>query len=260
MSNEWIEPVAGFELSQEESIVTEQYQVEKLASQGLDASLFGDHVDPSFYIGIGIRVGIASGISAEGNVNMLSRIVQHRPVVLGESLMSKGKIVSVEDVPRGWRISTDVWFEGSNGERAVSVPRVSLKPDPLKAGSRGAGERPAPVVEEADMLKVVSEHRLTPEGTKAYSSEGNAIHYEMGAANLAGFKAPIIGGGQGVHFLMAAIWARGLEQVDLDIYFRRPIFWDDTIAVGTSSDMSAVASLREGKVLTEMKVNNRHEL
>ena len=54
MSNEWIEPVVGFELSQEESIVTEQYQVEKLASQGLDASLFGDHVDPSFYIGIGI--------------------------------------------------------------------------------------------------------------------------------------------------------------------------------------------------------------
>ncbi|MBT6891223.1 MAG: hypothetical protein HOA25_06965 [Gammaproteobacteria bacterium] len=109
------------------------------------------------------------------------------------------------------------------------------------------------------MLKLVSEHRLTPEGTKGYSSEGNAIHYEMAAANLAGFRAPIIGGGQGVHFLMAAIWGHGLEQVDLDVYFRRPVFWDDTIAVGVSSDMSAVASLREGKVLTEMKINNRRE-
>jgi len=260
MSNEWLEPVAGFELNREESIVTKEYQAEKLASQGLDASLFGNHVDPSFYIGIGIRVGIASGISAEGNVNMLSRIVQHRPVVLGEALISKGRIVSVEDVPRGWRISTDVWFEGSDGERAISVPRVSLKPDPSKAGRRGAGERPAPVVEDTGMSKVVSEHRLTPKGTKGYSSEGNAIHYEMEAANTAGFRAPIIGGGQGVHFLMAAIWGSGLEQVDLDIYFRRPVFWDDTIAVGVTSDMSAVASLREGKVLTEMKVNNRREL
>jgi hypothetical protein len=260
MSSEWIEPIAGFELSQEESIVTKEYQAEKLATQGLDASIFGDHVDPSFYIGIGIRVGIASGISAEGNVNMLSRIVQHRPVVLGEALLSKGRIVSVEDVPRGRRISTDVWFEGSDGERAISVPRVSLKPDPSKAGSRGAGERPADVVEDVGMLTIVSEHRLTPEGTKGYSSEGNAIHYEMDAANLAGFRAPVIGGGQGVHFLMAAIWGHGLEKVGLDIYFRRPIFWDDTIAVGVSHDTGAVASLREGKVLTEMKVNNRMKL
>ncbi len=257
MSNKWVEPVAGFELNQEASIVTQEYQAEKLASQGLDASLFGHQVDPSFYIGIGIRVGIASGISAEGNVNMLSRIVQHRPVALGEVLISKGRIVSVEDVPRGRRISTDVWFEGSDGERAVSVPRVSLKPDPSKAGARGAGESPAPVVENVGMLTAVSEHRLTPAGTKDYSREGNAIHYEMGAANQAGFRAPIIGGGQGVHFLMAAIWGQGLEKVDLDIYFRRPIFWDDTIVVGVSRDMSAVASLRAGKVLTEIKVNER---
>lgn len=138
MSSEWIEPLAGFELNQEESIVTKEYQAEKLASQGLDTSLFGNYVAPSFFIGIGIRVGISSGISAEGNVNMLSRIVQHRPVVLGEVLMSKGRIVSVEAVPSGWRISTDVWFEGSDGERAVSVPRVSLKPDPLGAEARGS--------------------------------------------------------------------------------------------------------------------------
>ena len=101
MSSEWIEPLAGFELNQEESIVTTEYQAERLASQGLDASLFGNHIDPSFFIGIGIRVGISSGISAEGNVNMLSSIVQHRPVVLGEVLISKGRIVSVEVVPRG---------------------------------------------------------------------------------------------------------------------------------------------------------------
>ena len=63
--------------------------------------MFGNHVDPTFFIGIGITVGISSGISADGNVNMLSSIVQHRPVVIGEVLISKGRIVSVEVVPWG---------------------------------------------------------------------------------------------------------------------------------------------------------------
>jgi hypothetical protein len=66
------------------------------------------------------------------------------------------------------------------------------------------------VVRDTAMLKVVGEHQLTPSGTKSYSSEGNAIHYEMEAANKSGFRAPIIGGGQGVHFLMAAIRGHGL--------------------------------------------------
>ena len=47
---------------------------------------------------------------------------------------------------------------------------------------------------------------------------------------------------------------------DGNFNFRRPVFWGDTIAVGVSSDMSAVASIREDKVLTKMKVNSRSEL
>ena len=59
------------------------------------------------------------------------------------------------------------------------MPRVSLKPDPLKAESRGAGERPTPVDQETAMSEVVGEHQLTPSGTKSCGSEGNAINYEM---------------------------------------------------------------------------------
>ena len=152
MPSQWIEPVAGFELNQQESIVTKEYQIEKLASQGLDASLFGHYVDPSFYIGIGIRVGTASGISAEGNVNMLSRVIQHRPVLLGEALISKGRIVSVEDVPRGWRISTDVWFEGGDGERAVCAPGF-IQAGPVKSRKPGCGRTAAPCGPRSERAK-----------------------------------------------------------------------------------------------------------
>ena len=140
------------------------------------------------------------------------------------------------------------------------MPRVSLKPDPLKAESRGAGERPTPVVQETAMSEVVGEHQLTPSSTKSCGNEGDAINYQMEAAKKSGLRAPIILGGQGVYFFMAAIWGHGRQQAELDIYFDWPVFWDDTIAVGVSSDMSAVASIREDKVLTKMKVNSRSEL
>ena len=251
----WQEPREGFELNVSETVVTREYQDEKLATQGLDANRFGELVDPSFYIGLGIKVGQDSGISAEGNVNMLSSIVMHRPVKLGEVLLSHGVIRSVQQVPRGQRIETDVWFEDTGGKRVISVPRVSLKPDPA-AEKRGAGDRPPPVVADSAELTVISTHQLTPAGTRGYSSEGNAIHYEPDAAQQAGFRAPIIGGGQGVHFLMSALFRDQTPQLlDLDIFFRRPVFWDDTVTVGQLSDLSALALVREHKVLTEMRVN-----
>jgi hypothetical protein len=52
---------------------------------------------------------------------------------------------------------------------------------------------------------------------------------------------------------MAAIWGHGWQQAELEIHLHWPVFWDDTIAVGVSSDMSAVASIREGKVLTKRR-------
>lgn len=249
---DWIEPYAGFEFAGNGVSVSRAYQTEKLELLGLEASLFGDHVDPSFYIGMGIRAGIEAGVSAEGNVNMLSTVHVHRPVHLEESLIARGRIEAVEPVPRGEQVTTDVWFEGLDGVRAVSVPRRSLRPDPGKT-KQGAGERPPPVIEDVASLTRLSEHRLTPDAVCRYSSEGNSIHYDMEAANRAGFRAPIIGGGMGVHFLIAELWPERGAELSLDIYFRRPVFWDDEFYVGRAKN--AIALVRDGKVLTEARIN-----
>ena len=255
----WKEPVAGFEFEPDEIIVTEEYQAEKLDACGLDSSVFKGCVDASFYIGLGIHAGIKNGISAEGNVNMLTALIQHRPVLLGEPLTVKGYIKQVSEVPRGATIETDVWFEGKDGKRAISAPRMSLKPDPSKAGSRGAGERPAPVIAEIETLTQFDEYQLTPDRVKDYSTEGNSIHYEMDAANNAGFRAPIIGGGMGVHYLLHTLTRHcSPKSFDLSVYFRRPIFWDDafTVAADTSTNnWRAICLRREGKVLTEASIN-----
>ena len=245
------------------------HQNEKLGACGIDPAVFGDSVDPSFFIGLGIQAGIRNGISAEGNVNMLQQLVQQRPVRLGEVLTVTGAVVGVESVPRGSRVETRVTFLDGNGSAVVDASRISLRPEPQSGSARGAGERPPPVVDDPAGATVLAAHTLTPAAVKAYSMEGNSIHYDEASANKAGFRAPMIGGGMGVHYLAAAIWARREPQLlDLSIYFRRPIFWDEqftTAVQGSGTDLASWTGLcllrDEGdnglKVLTEARINAR---
>ena len=263
---EWVVPEPGFELTAQTLSVSREFQEEKLDAAGVDAEVFGEVVDPSFFIGIGIRAGIRSGLSAEGGVNMVQRLVQERPVRLGESLMVSGRIEAVRPVPRGHTVDTRVVFADASGAVVIDASRISLRPDPNSGARRGAGERPPPVVPDPQRAAILAEHRLTPERVKRYSMEGNSIHYDEEAARRSGFRAPMIGGGMGVHFLTALLWSRGtLNRLDLDVYFRRPIFWDErflSAALGEPRDRGSwtgVCLLRDEadaglKVLTEARV------
>ena len=271
----WVVPHQGFNYLPDTVAVTAAHQVDKLLACGIDADIFAGQVDPAFFIGIAIHAGINSGISAEGNINMLQSLRMHRPVLLDEALMVKGQILAVTEVPRGLRVATDVWFEDAHGQRVISAPRTSLRPNPRRAESKshsadvtdkdkdkyeakdkdkGAGERPQPVVDDLSALAFLASYQLTPEGVRAYSMEGNSIHYEMEPAQKAGFRAPLIGGGMGVHFLMAELWqahkhSGGPQAFDAEIYFRRPIFWDDCVGVYSRADeqtgWNAMALLKE---------------
>ena len=271
----WVVPHQGFNYLPDTVAVTAAHQIDKLLACGIDADIFAGHVDPAFFIGIAIHAGINSGISAEGNINMLQSLRMHRPVLLDEALMVKGQILAVTEVPRGLRVATDVWFEDAHGQRVISAPRTSLRPNPRRAESKshsadvtdkdkdkykakdkdkGAGERPQPVVDDLSALAFLASYQLTPEGVRAYSMEGNSIHYEMEPAQKAGFRAPLIGGGMGVHFLMAELWqahkhSGGPQAFDAEIYFRRPIFWDDSVGVYSRADdqtgWNAMALLKE---------------
>ena len=269
----WVMPYQGFNYLADTVSVTAAHQFEKLLACGIDADIFARQVDPAFFIGIAIHAGIHSGISAEGNINMLQSLRMHRPVFLDEELVVKGKILGVAEVSRGLRVDTDVWFEDAKGQRVISAPRTSLRPDPQPAerggeSGKGAGERPLPVIEDLTVLQCLQNYQLTPEGVRAYSMEGNSIHYEIEPALKAGFRAPLIGGGMGVHFLMAELWqaqkhSGGPEAFDAEIYFRRPIFWDDAVGVYTRVDdksgWNAMALLKEDsqgdqKVATEISL------
>lgn len=229
----WHEPVSGFQYETYSLNLSVETQAERLTACGIDPTIFGADVDPAFFIGLAIHAGIDSGISAEGNINMLQRLIQHRPAKLGEMLTVKGEIKSVTPVPRGQRVETDVWFEDAAGERVISCPRTSLRPQAQTNANSGAGDKPRPVVDDLAELTLRDTYQLTPARVKSYSIEGNSIHYEQAAAERAGFRAPLIGGGMGVHYLTAQMWLdRRPQSFDASIYFRRPIFWDEAVQVG----------------------------
>jgi len=263
-TGDWIDPYAGFEYLEDEVEVSAVHQSEKLTACGIDAAVFADQVDPAFFIGIAIHAGIRSGITAQGNVNMLQSLAQMRPVLTGERLHVSGRITDVKTVPRGRTLHTSVSFADAQGAVVLRADRVSLKPE-ARAGEvaeagGGAGNRPAPLVEDPSLLQHGARYALTPERVKAYSQEGNSIHYEEQAAKDAGFRAPLIGGGMGVHYLTAALWAAHRpEALLLDVYFRRPIFWDEevTVAYDDLATPSVIALLKPaGSVGTEIAVRS----
>ena len=71
-------------------------------------------------------------------------------------------------MPRGTVATSETWFEGADGRRALTSGRKSLRPDAAKVGTRGAGEKTAPVIEDTARLKKIASYTLTAEGVKAY--------------------------------------------------------------------------------------------
>ena len=108
-------------------------------------------------------------------------------------------------------------------------------------------------------LRHIGEVEMTPDRVTGYRSTGNPIHYDLAAAKAGGFRAPIIGGGMGVHYLTAAIWREfNPQNVDLEIYFRRPIFWDDRLSLCVDDGdetWTSICLARDRKVATEARIN-----
>jgi len=258
-AEQWTEPCRGYRFQSREMTVEAAEQARLVGLCGIDPDIFRGAMDPAGFISLAIQEGVRNRIHANGTVNMVNTVRQDRQMRLGEPLTVTGEILDVEEVPRGRVATSEVWFSGADGKRALTSRRRSLRPDASKAATRGAGERPDPVIADLATLKTVGTFTLTPEGVKAYSGPHNPIHFDPEAARRGGFRAPIIGGGQGVRFITASIWQRFRPAVlELDIYFRRPIYWDDTFTVRVDErdgTWRAICLAKDDKVATEARIS-----
>ncbi len=256
----WIEPYAGMAFRDRATSIDATAEHKALRQCGIDPALYGDTIDPATFVSHAIHEGVRNAVHAIGTVNMAQRIVQRGPLRLGEPITVSGRVLDVEVVPRGKVATTEVHFTPADSGRGAMAGRRSLRPDPARAGVRGAGEKVASVVEDPTALRIVDRVALTPAMVAGYDSEGiNPIHSDPDAARAAGFRAPIIGGGMGVRWLTAAIWKRFPPLVlELEIYFRRPIFWDDSVSVRVAehgATWTAICLEKDGKVATEARIH-----
>jgi len=256
---QWIEPYKGYRFQPRAMTVEATEQARLVELCGIDPAVFGECIDPAGFISLAIQEGVRNGIHANGTVNMVNTLVQHRQMKLGEPLTVTGEILDVEDVPRGRVATSAVYFSAADGKAGLTSRRKSLRPDAAKVGTRGAGAQPTPVIQDVAQLQTVGKFTLIPESVKAYTGPHNPIHFDPEAAQRSGFRAPIIGGGQGVRFLTAEIWRRFQPQVlELEAYFRRPIFWDDTVTVMVDErggQWRAICLVKGDKVATEARIS-----
>jgi len=192
---DWIEPYTGLTYRDRVMSVAAHDQHRLLRLCGIDPAVFGDQIDPAAFITLAIQEGVRNRIHANGTVNLAQRLVQHRPMALGEPLTVSGRIVDVQEVPRGRVVSSETWFCGADGQRALTTGRLSLRPGAEMASASGTGEKPAPVVADLAGLKVLGTATLTPEGVTAYTGPENPIHFDPEVAIRKGYRAPIVGGG-----------------------------------------------------------------
>jgi hydroxyacyl-ACP dehydratase HTD2-like protein with hotdog domain len=259
-----ITPFQGLRYNKRVFVVDAANEARLMDHCGIDPATFKGAADPSAFISFAIQEGVRNGISSNGGVNMVQGLVQSRPLRLDEKLTVTGEILKVEEAPRGRVTTSETWYHGENGELGITSKRKSLKTDPNKYADpnlRGAGERPQPVIADVNALKKLGQFTLTPEDVQGYGlNTTNAIHFDEDAAKRAGYRAPIIGGGHGVRFLTEAIWkAFSPKGIDVDIYFRRPLFWDDTFDIlvdDAGGKWKAMCLAKDGKIATEMRINS----
>lgn len=258
-----VTPVKGLEFTPRKLRFDRAEEDRMMHVCGSDAALFRDCIDPAAFIPHSIRESALNGITENGGVNMLQSVRMDSALGLDEEITVSGVIVDVADAPRGTITTTDTFYHGADGRLGMTLRRVALKTDPHKKADpslRGAGDRPAPVVADPEALESLGAFQMTPDGVKTYSlGTGNLLHVDPEAAERAGYRAPIVGGSQGVRYMTAALWREGAPaMIDLDIYFRRPVFWDDAFEVradGPKGARRAFCLNRGPKVLMEMRVN-----
>ena len=227
---------------------------------------YGDRVDPTFLARRTITLNTASVGACRpevGKVHTVHHLVQHRPVTLETPVEMTGRFTEIAESPRGWIAHSEWEFRAVDGAPVITVKPQLLMIDPARARPPGeGGKAPAKPPSDDGGFERLTRKQCTPETTLGYcEGSKNLIHLDPDNARRFGFRAPIIAGNQTVNFLLEALaLERPPERFDVTIRFRRPVFWDDALAIegrrrpdGTLEAIRAVNA--DGKTVADCRVD-----
>ena len=180
----------------------------------------------------------ASPFSALGVVHIANRIVQHRPLSLGETLELRVHASALEPHRRG-RTFDFVSEAYAGGELAWEGFSTMLK--------RGGGDESAPREEPLEPPPVTARWPLADDLGRRYaavSGDRNPIHMHGLAAKALGFPRAIAHGMWAKARCLAAL--RLPDAFEADVRFRKPILLPSTVTFGEADGRFAVHGHLDG--------------
>jgi len=243
--------------------VTKDYQALKHRCCGIDTDVFGNMVDVAILATLsGWRVRIPNDTA--GFVHLDQTATQPRPIRFGERLTVRGSVTAIEPVARGHVIRGVFDFFRDDGSLALSTTRAGMRFGPAGSQKGSTKAAKAPEADPRQGLKELVRKQLTPEGVKDYSDGGGPVHKDPEYARKIGLRSPVAAGVMGMHWMLEALArARPYQAVDIAIELKRPIFWDEEIALwgrpvaGKPGAYDVMRVLNpEGKVTVDGRVRN----
>jgi hypothetical protein len=183
----------------------------------------------------------SSPFSAVGVVHIANRIVQHRPVMLGEALELRVHAGPFAPHRRG-RTFDFVSEAYAGGELVWEEFSTMLK--------RGAGDESLPRVPEPEDPPVTAHWRLADDLGRRYaavSGDRNPIHMHGLAAKAFGFPRAIAHGMWTNARCLAAL--RLPDAFTAEVRFRKPILLPSTVTFGEADGRFAVHEHLDGMLL-----------
>jgi acyl dehydratase len=215
-----------------EAVVDADRQRRYHAAAEVRAGLFGDFADVSILANDTIHatrplneVGPAVGL------HLGQRLRQSAPIRLGERLAVEGEVAEVTTAARGTRIAFAFRFRRPDGSVPLTSDLLSLRVD--AAAMRDQGLPPPLEIDRAGYEKV-AEKALSPASVAAYSREfpDYLVHFDPEAAAGIGLRAPVAQGLMSLTWMLEALARDGVPKaMQIEAQFRRPVFWDETVAV-----------------------------
>jgi hypothetical protein len=224
-----LEVDVGFEFPSQTFFVETGNQARKLKCSGIDPNLYGDTVDVAMLGLPTLRVLMACGIPILGGVHLSQRFKQIESFHLEEEITVSGRILAINPHPRGCILRCEFSYTRADGTVCVEAVRSGITPIGPTESSEGI-LRPD---ESLDGFSEIMRRTLVPQDVANYSDEaGNLIHSDPEVAREHGFRAPIAAGLMGIHFYREALEKQyAPKDFDLEVWFRRPMFWDDRLSL-----------------------------
>jgi acyl dehydratase len=225
---------AGFEYPEWDFEVTAETQARKLACCDINPAIYGDRVDITHYALATVLSAKRAGLPVNGRVHMTQRFDQSEPIMVGETLTVRGRDIEVAPDRRGQIVTSRFEFVRSDGSIPLRAERTSIVLDATLAEKAQPSEaKSKPAADPTEGMIKIGEKQLVPEKVAAYSDEAeNLIHSDPDTARRFGFRAPIAAGLMAIRFMMEALSKEAVpDRLDLQIRFRRPMFWDEKLDI-----------------------------